>query len=141
MEQIIAALITGIVTLIVALLAVRPGLKSLEANLKERINELGHRADRLSGEHGRLSDDHKSISNTLSFLKEARIRDDARNEALAARNFDVDQTIRQLMALHQSIEERDRQIAELKAENARLNVLIAERSFGRGSERDEEQEL
>ena len=143
MEQIIAALITGIVTLIVALLAVRPGLKSLE-------NALDRRADGLSSEHKDLKGflgngqldlsrrqdafhkELEALSETTKYLYDEELKKQGRCEMLKRQNLDPQSVVDVLLAQQQYI-------AELKAEVRTLKLQLSHFQ-NLGIDRDEERE-
>lgn len=138
MEQIIAACITAIVTLIVALIAVGPALRSTRADMK-------HYADNLARDHNDLKDAQKTVRQDIaqaagvaSFLRDAQIREDERREQLKGQQLDIQKTVDTLVAQQKYIDELKRENEALRRENLRLIGLLTP-SIARTQENEQDE--
>lgn len=133
---VVTVLIGFAVTVAAVILLVVPKLNKLLSELTLFKSELSAKSDAavtdrsgLHKEHQSLSAEHHMMCDDLRFLREARIKEDARNDALAAKNMDLDKTVGQIAALYHSIEQRDQRIAELTEENRELRIRLAQLSM------------
>lgn len=118
MEIIIAALITGVVGLIAAIIALTPKLNKILNSLNAQNTAAEHRHDKrsnehrgLSGEHSGLSKEHDRLSiehkelcsgitaatQDLRALREGQIRDEERQHLLVGKQLDMSNILRPLI--------------------------------------------
>ena len=124
--SIITALISCAGVVIAAIIAITPKLNKLLSELSAKSDAAVTDRSGLHKEHQSLSAEHHMMCDDLRFLREAQIKEDARNDALAAKNMDLDKTVGQIAALYHSIEQRDQRIAELTEENRELRIRLAQ---------------
>lgn len=119
---VVTVLIGFAVTVAAVILLVVPKLNKL-------LSELSAKSDAAVTDRSGLHKEHHMMCDDLRFLREARIREDGRNDVLAAKNMDLDKTVGQIAALYHSIEQRDQRIAELTEENRELRIRLAQLSM------------
>ena len=112
-ETIIAALITGGVTLIIALIAIGPKLKELSKDLQKHKNS-------LSVEHVNIRDDLKGIKEPVTYLKDEQLKAEARRQQMSEKPIDVQKIIDQLLVQERYVGELEQKVANLTAENQQL---------------------
>lgn len=125
MKTIIAALITAIVSLVLALISIRPQIKGLGKDAQ-------HHKDLLSMEHADLSKnltrESANISNSvadlkkpLEFLQAARLKEEGRIEQAKGQALDMQKIMDQLLARERYIGELEQTVQHLKSENQKLH--------------------
>ena len=125
MKTIIAALITAVASLVLALLAVRPQIKGLGKDVQ-------HHKDLLSMEHADLSKnltrESTNISNSvadlkkpLEFLQAARLKEEGRIEQAKGQALDIQKIVDQLLTRERYIGELEQKVQYLETENQKLH--------------------
>lgn len=127
METIAAAALSAVCTLIVALIGIAPKLGKLKDKLEVHDNQLVEKAGLLREDHAILKESLRDNQATLTFLKEASLKDQARQELLQAQAPDAQKALDVLRLTLSRTAELDRQLREarkelqaLREENARL---------------------
>ena len=122
METIIAAAISAIGALIIALVGVGPQLGALKDKIEDHDNQMDTRVGILREDHKQLTEGCKTLDGsikaaqtTLTFLKEAQIRDEARRESLQAQVPDAQKMMDTLQATFLRLAELERQLQEARA--------------------------
>ena len=126
---VVTVLIGFAVTVAAVILLIVPKLNKLLSELSAKSDAAVTDRSGLHKEHQSLSAELRVMRDDLRFLREAQIREDGRNDALAAKNMDLNKTVDQIVALYHSIEQRDQRIAELTEENRELRIRLAQLSM------------
>ncbi len=150
MEQIIAAGITAVVTLLVALLAVGPKIENIGKDIKNQTNHLEGRADGLERDHQDIRreqqvvrQDIAQVAGVAAFLRDAQMKEEARRENLQGQQLDAQKVIDTLTVLMDHVADLERENKELREENAKLRERLTpfSQSWRPASEQDEEPEM
>ena len=147
-ETVIAALIGSVGGILVTLI----GLTLLKDKVDHHEERSGERKAALSKEHDALSKEHDAITaglekNTklLTYLREERIRDIARQESMKEQRLDIRQAMDILTAATERITELERQLTEARTEISRLRAendrLRSRWEYSRSDELEEDEEL
>ena len=129
MEQIIAAGITAIVTLVVALVAVGLALKILGKDVESH-------AENLSRDHHDLDSSIKEakeatrgdiaeLADMTAYLRDEQMKAEARREALKEQSLDVQKAVDLLTALADRVVSLEQENIALREENRRLRTELA----------------
>lgn len=139
LETIIAALITAVASLLLALLAVGPKLDSLK-----QATQL-HK-DMLSREHNGISEKISALKQPLEFLRDAQMKEDARREEAKGQDRDVQKALDILSAQQRYVQELEQKVRSLEAENRQLRArsgladeLVRQQRYGRDRDTDEQE--
>lgn len=132
MKTIIAALITAVASLVLALISIRPQIKGLRKDAQ-------HHKDLLSMEHADLSKnltkESTNISNSvadlkkpladlkkpLEFLQAARLKEEGRIEQAKGQALDIQKIVDQLLTRERYIGELEQKVQYLETENQKLH--------------------
>lgn len=132
METIVVALIGGVVTLLVALFAVGPKLSALGKQLEGHNKESDSRKAFLSTEHGALSKDLSYIHNTVTYLKEDRLKEIGQREAMKGQTLEthkaldvLNTSLAHMANLEAKLAEARQEISALRSENEALRRELA----------------
>lgn len=115
-----AAIAAAILTAIISNRKLDKTLAVHEEASKGRRQKLSHGQEDLSKEHFGLSKEIQMGNATLTFLKEERLKEAARQEVLKGQELKVEETALLLRVTNQTIAELRREILELKERNAVL---------------------
>lgn len=145
METIIAALITGVVSLLLALIAVGPKLKSLGERIKGNKDAMQQHKDMLSKEHTNIVDGIAELKRPVEYLQAMQLKEEGRREQAKGQALDMQQTIDRLLAQQRYVEELEQKVQRLEMENQSLrdrHSFIDEeidrlRNHSRNHDRDE----
>lgn len=121
-ETIIAALITGGITLIIALIAIGPKLKALDSDLEK------HKSS-LSAEHANIRDDLKGIKEPVTYLRDEKMKAEVRRQQINEKAIDVQKIIDQLLTQQHYVIELEQKVANLTEENQQLKRSLETRHF------------
>ena len=156
METVIAALIAAIGGILAARVGLSYKLNKLNDKADHHEERSGERKAALSKEHdaitAALSKEHNALTaglekNTklLTYLREERIRDIARQESMKEQRLDIRQAMDILTAATERITELERQLTEARTEISRLQAendrLRSRWEYSRSDELEEDEEL
>lgn len=145
METIVAALIGGFVTLLVAFLAVGPKLKALSKQVEVHDKDSVGRKQELSKEHEMLSkifgDTLSRIHGAVSFLKEGRIADEAKRDSAKGQASDMQKAMDSLQNCLLHMLDLESKMGEVLQENynLRLEIDALRQELEQGQDRDGEE--
>jgi chromosome segregation ATPase len=120
METVIAALITGIVGVFGACFGFRYMLDALKKQLETHEKDSEGRKSGLSKEHDGLSKTLDSVKGTVTYLKEERLKEAGRQEALKGQELDARNALYVLEAHASQAEALRAELAAAKEEIAAL---------------------
>ena len=133
-ETVIAALIGSVGGILVTLIGL--------TLLKDKVD---HHEERSSERKAALSKEHDAITALLTYLREERIRDVARQESMKEQRLDIRQAMDILTAATERITELERQLTEARTEISRLQAendrLRSRWEYSRSDELEEDEEL
>ena len=120
METIIAALITAVASLLLALLTVGPKLNALGEKVASNKEVAQHNKEQLSKEHGSIQNSIADLKRPLEFLRDAQMKEDARREEAKGQDRDVQKALDILSAQQRYVQDLEQKVQSLEAENQRL---------------------
>lgn len=120
METIIAALITAVVSLLLALLAVGPKLKMLGMKVEVNKDAMKQHQESLSKEHTGITDGIAELKKPIEYLQAMQLKEEGRKEQAKGQALDMQQTIDRLLAQQRYVEELEQKVQRLEMENQSL---------------------
>ena len=120
METIIAALITAVVSLLLALLAVGPKLKMLGIKVEINKDAMKTHQESLSREHTGIPDGIAELKKPIEYLQAMQLKEEGRKEQAKGQALDMQQTIDRLLAQQRYVEELEQKVQRLEMENQSL---------------------
>ena len=125
METMIAAGMTAIVTLLIALIGIVPRLNGISKDSERNKQDLSREHQDLKSLGSTLAGNIKETQTTLTFLKEERLKEQSRQALLRSQQPDAQKALEVLQLTLSRVAELERQLQQAQSEKQALQQEIA----------------